>query len=138
MAGEQTASALVVKSLTASTGDVTGPEMRNDQFRGGDFIVEQTAQGSTLAFVTVKIQGRIAASSTTWYTVGTIDPATTAVFRKRLRIYPGASTANDSTALQPSPAPYTLNEFLPPIWRFTSTNSGTVSVTWSLTANLYA
>ena len=122
---------------SASRGDTNSVDYTNDQFLGGDFIVDQTVQGSTTAFVSVKIQGKITGTAT-YYTVGTITPATAATFSKRLRIYPGASTVNDSTALQPSPAPYTLNEFLPPVWRVATTNISTSAVTFSVVANLYS
>lgn len=117
---------------STARADYTGPDQKNDQFRGGDFILRQTAQGSTTAFVTVKIQGRVY-GSTEYYNIATITPATAAAFSKRVRIYPGASTAGNSTGLDPA----VLNEFLPPVWRVTSTNASTSSVTWSLTGHLY-
>ena len=115
-----------------SRADFTGPDLKNDQFRGGDFFVEQTAQGSTTAFVTVKIQGKVP-GSTTYYTLATVSPSTTVTWSKRVRIYPAASTALNSTGLDPT----VLNEFLPTIYRVTSTNASTSSVTWACSASLF-
>ena len=117
---------------SAARADSTGRWYKNDQFRGGDFFVKQTAQGSTTAFVTVKLQGRVP-GSTEAYTIATISPSTTAAFTKRLRVYPGASTALNSTGLDPT----VLNDFLPGIWRVTSTNASTSTVTFSVSAHLF-
>lgn len=131
----------LVTSLTilesASRSDVTTQDYKTPNYRGAEFIVNQTAQASTTAFPTISIQGRIA-GTTSYYTITTMTPATAVPNSKRLRIYPGASTANDSTGLQPSAAPYTINEALPAIWRVKSTNVSTSACTFSLTANLIA
>lgn len=119
---------------STSRGDVTTRDYVNDQFRGGDFIVDQTAQGSTVAFASVKLQGRIPGTTSYW-TVGTIAPATSAAFQRRLKIYPGASTALDSTGLV---AAATVNDFLPSIFRIASTNVSTSAVTFSVSAQLFA
>lgn len=124
-------SLVIFESL--ARGDTVGRWIENDQFRGGDFFVKQTAQGSTLAFPTVKIQGRVP-GTTEAYTVVTIAPATAAAWTKRCRIYPGASTALNSTGLDPT----VLNDFLPGIWRVTSTNASTGTVTFSVSAHLFA
>lgn len=126
------ASSLVILPSEAR-GDVVGRWIENDQFKGGDFFVRQTAQGSTLAFPTVKIQGQVP-GSTEAYTVTTILPATAAAFTKRVRIYPGASTGLNSTGLDP----VVLNDFLPGVWRITSTNASTGTVTFSVSAHLFA
>ena len=128
----KSASSLVILP-SESRGDATGRWIENDQFRGGDFFVRQTAQGSTLAFPTVKIQGQVP-GSTEAYTVITITPATAAAFTKRVRLYPGASTSLNSTGLDPT----VLNDFLPGIWRVTSTNTSTSPVTFSVSAHLFA
>lgn len=132
MADKRVTSLVIAPST--SRGDFTSSDIVNDQFRGGDFIVDQTAQGSTLAFVSVKLQGRIPGTTKYW-TVGTISPATTATFQRRLKVYPGASTALDSTGLL---AGVTVNDFLPAIWRIASTNVSTSACTFSLSAQLYA
>ena len=119
---------------SASRTDTTTQDYVNDQFKGGDFIVDQTVQGSTIAFVSVKLQGRIPGTTAYW-TVGTISPATTATFRRRLKVYPGATTAIDSTGLV---ATVTVNDFLPAVWRIATTNVSTSAVTYSISANLYA
>lgn len=116
-----------------SRGDYTSPTFRNDSYKGGDFFVDQTAQGSTTAFVQVKIQGLVP-GTTSWYTLATISPATSAAWTKRVRVYPGASTGLNSTGLDPT----VLNEFLPPTYRVTSTNVSTSAVTWSCGVNLFA
>lgn len=118
---------------SASRNDTTTRDFTTSDFRGAEFFVKQTAQGSTLAFVSVKVQGRVP-GTTEYYTVGTISPATTATFTKRLRIYPGASTALNSTGLDPA----VQNDFLPPIWRIASTNVSTSACTFSVSANLFA
>src|SRR3990167_6904078 len=107
----------LVIAPSTSRGDFTTQDYHNDQFRGGDFIVDQTAQASTLAFVSVKLQGRIPGTTKYW-TVGTISPATTATFNRRLKVYPGATTGLDSTGLV---AAVTVNDFLPSVWRVAST-----------------
>lgn len=130
-----------VTSLTIlaseSRGDTTTRDFQTPHYKGAEFIVNQTAQGSTTAFVSATIQGKIA-GTTSYYNIGILSPATSAAFSKRLRIYPGASTALDSTGLQPSAAPYSINEHLPAIWRVKSTNVSTSAVTYSITANLLA
>lgn len=126
------AESLVILPST-SRGDTTTMDYENNRWRGADFFVKQTAQGSTLAFASVKIQGRVP-GTTEYYTLGTISPATAATFTKRLRIYPGASTALNSTGLDPT----VLNDFLPSIWRVASTNVSTSSVTFSVSAHLFA
>lgn len=132
---------IAVSSLTilesASRGDTTTRDFQTPHYKGAEFILNQTAQASTVSFANAVIQGRIA-GTTSYYTIGTMTPATAATFSKRLRIYPGASTALDSTGLQPSAAPYTINEHLPAIWRVKSTNASTSAATFSLTANLLA
>ena len=133
-AGKRVASIVVLPS--ESRVDTTSPEFINDQFRGAEFIVRQTAQGSTIAFVSVKVQGKVV-GSTQYYTVATITPATSPAFTKRLVLYPGASTANNSTTLEPAAAPYVANEFLPARWRVTSTNASTSAATFSVSADLY-
>lgn len=129
-----------VTSLTilpsASRADTNSVDYVNKKYIGAEFIVQQTAQGSTTAFVSVKVQGKIP-GTTSYYTVGTITPATSATFSKRMKIYPGASTALDSTGLQPAPAPYAVNDYLPAIWRISSTNVSTSAVTYSVSVNLY-
>jgi hypothetical protein len=129
---EKLAGNLVILA-SESRSDTTSRAIENDQFRGGDFFVRQTAQGSTTAFVSVKLQGQVP-GSTEWYTIGTISPATTATFTKRLRVYPGASTALNSTGLDPT----VLNDFLPSIFRVASTNVSTSAVTFSVSAHLFA
>ena len=116
-----------------SRADTTSPEFVNDQFKGADFFVDQTVQGSTTAFVSVKVQGKIP-GTTKWWTVGTIAPATAATFQRRLRVYPGATTALDSTGVIAT----AVNESLPSIWRVATTNVSTSAVTFSVSANLYA
>ncbi len=118
---------------STSRGDTTTRDYTFDEFRGADFFVKQTAQASTLASVSVKIQGKVP-GTTEYYTLATISPATAATFTKRLRIYPGASTALNSTGLDPT----VLNELLPATWRIASTNVSTSAVTFSVSANLYA
>lgn len=120
---------------SAARADYTGPDIPNTKYIGADIIVNQTAQATTDAFVTVKVQGKIP-GTTSYYTVATITPATSASFSKRLKIWPGASTALDSTGLQPSPAPYAVNDYLPSVLRITSTNAAT-TVTFSVSANFY-
>ena len=71
-----------------SRTDTTTRDFTNDPFRGADFYVDQTVQGSTLAFVSVKLQGKIPGTTKYW-TVGTIAPATAGTFQRRLRVYPG-------------------------------------------------
>ena len=132
--GKRVTSLVIIAS--ASQGDVTSPEFLNDQFRGGQFILRQTAQGSTISFANAKIQGNVV-GTTQWYTVGTITPATAATFTKRLILYPGASTALNSTTLEPLAAPYAANEFLPAKWRVTSTNASTSAATFSVSCDLY-
>lgn len=131
MAGKTVTSLVILAS--EARGDVVGRWIENDQFKGGDFFVKQTAQGSTTAFATVKIQGQVP-GTTEAYTVATIAPATAAAFTKRVRIYPGASTALNSTGLDPT----VLNDFLPGIWRVSSTNASTSAVTFSVSAHLFA
>lgn len=118
---------------SASRTDTNSRDIENDQFRGGDFFLRQTAQGSTIAFVSAKIQGKVP-GSTEYYTIATISPSTTATFTKRVRIYPGASTALNSTGLDPT----VLNDFLPSIWRVATTNVSTSAVTFSVSAHLFA
>lgn len=129
---EKTVTSLVVLPSEAR-GDVVGPWITNDQYRGGDFFVKQTAQGSTLAFPTVKIQGQVP-GSTEAYTITTITPATTPTWTKRVRVYPGASTALNSTGLDPT----VLNDFLPGVWRVSSTNASTGTATFIVSAHLFA
>lgn len=132
MAADKVVGNLVIAE-SAARNDSTGRWIENDQFRGGDFFVRQTAQASTTAFVQVKIQGRVP-GSTEAYNIATIAPATTATWTKRVRVYPSASTALNSTGLDPT----VLNEFLPSEFRFTSTNAGTGTVTFSVSAHLFA
>lgn len=115
-----------------SRADTTTQDYANDQFKGIELYVDQTAQGSTTAFVSVKLQGRIP-GTTKYYTVGTISPATAATFQRRLRVYPGATTALDSTGVVAT----SVNEYLPAIWRVATTNVSTSAVTFSVSANLY-
>lgn len=124
-------SLVILPSL--SRADTTDRDYVNDSFRGADFFVNQTAQGSTIAFVSVKLQGRVT-GTTEYYTVTTISPATTATWTKRVRVYPGATTALNSTGLDPT----VLNDFLPGIWRIASTNVSTSAVTFSVSAHLFA
>lgn len=138
MADKLAASLTIIPS--ANQGDVISPTFTNDQFRGGEFILRQTAQSSTSSFANANIQGLVP-GTTQWYTIGTITPATAATFTKHLTIYPNASTANDSTTLQPSAAPYAINGFLPNTWRVSSTNTAattSATATFSISANLYA
>ena len=109
---------------------------RPDQHRGGEFILRQTAAATTVSFANANIQGNVP-GTTQWYTIATITPATAATFTKHLTIYPGASTVNDSTALQPAAAPYVINGLLPNRWRIPSTNVSTSAATFSVSANLY-
>ncbi len=132
MASDRLVTSLVILP-SASRADENSRDYVNDQFRGGDFFVQQTAQGSTLAFVSVKLQGKVP-GSTEYYTLATISPATSAAFTKRLKIYPGASTVSDSTVLSQA----VVNDFLPGIWRIASTNVSASNVTYSVSANLYA
>ena len=126
-----TTTSLVILPST-SRGDTTTRDHVNDQYTAADFIVDQTAQGSTVAFVSVALQGRVL-GTTKYYTVGTISPATAATFTRRLKVGPQATTALDSTALVTT----TVNEALPPVWRIASTNVSTGTVTYSVTANFY-
>lgn len=115
-----------------SRGDTTTRDYETPRFSAADIFVRQTAQGSTTAFVSVKLQGRVP-GSTEYYTVATVSPSTTAAFTRRLRVRAGGSTALDSTALTTT----TVNEALPAIWRIASTNVSTSAVTYSVSANLY-
>ncbi len=135
MADKACVSLIILPS--ASQADVTSREFVNDQFKGGEFILRQTAAATTVSFANANIQGNVP-GTTQWYTIGTIVPATAQIFTKHLTIYPGASTVNDSTALQPAPTGYVINGFLPNRWRVTSTNVSTSAATFSLSANLYA
>ena len=121
---------------SGARGDINTRDYVNDAFRGGEFIVNLTAQGSTDAFPTIKIQGKIG-DTTSYHTVGTITPATSTAFTKRLVIYPEATTALRSTEMEPAPTPHVVNEFLPPVWRASSTNSAG-GCTYGLFVNLYA
>lgn len=132
MAADKLVASLVILP-SESRGDTTTRDYVNDQFRGGDFFIDQTAQGSTIAFVSAKLQGRVP-GTTQYYTLATISPATAAAFTKRLRVYPGASTALNSTGLDPT----VLNDFLPGIWRIASTNASTSPTTFSVSAHLFA
>ena len=126
-----TTTALVILPST-SRGDTTTRDYVNDSYSAAEIFVDQTAQASTVAFVSVKLQGRVL-GTTQYYTVGTISPATAATFTRRLRVGPLATTALDSTALVTT----TVNEPLPPVWRIASTNVSTAAVTFSVSANLY-
>lgn len=131
MADKQSVSLTILPS--ESRTDTTTPDQVNDQFRGGEFFVDQTAQGSTDAFVSVKLQGKIPGTTKYW-TVGTISPATAATFQRRLRVYPGASTVSDTTGIVTT----VVNDSLPPVWRIATTNVSTSAVTFSVSANLFA
>lgn len=132
MASDKLVSADVILA-SASRGDTNTRDFNNDSYAGADFFVDQTAQGSTTAFVSVKIQGKIP-GTTIYNTIATVSPATTPTWTKRVRIYPGASTSLDSTGITTS----TINEFLPPIWRIATTNVSTSNVTFSVSAYFYA
>ena len=122
-----------------ATADPLSPDIQNDHFRGAEIILHQTAQSSSQAFPTLTVQGKIP-GTTSYYKIGTLAPATAATYTKRLVIYPGRTTALDSTALSTG-AITQINDFLPPVWRVKSTHAGTstaATVTYSVTANLYA
>ena len=133
MASDKAVASLTILPSEARQ-DAFSQEFVNDQFRGGDFFIRQTGGASTASFVSVKLQGKVP-GSTEWYTVATVAPATSTAFTKRLRVYPGASTALNSTGLDPT----VQNDFLPGIWRIASTNVGTTgTVTWACSAHLFA
>lgn len=133
MADKRATSLLILPS--ASRDDTNTQDFKNDQFVGGDFFVDQTVQGSTLAFVSVKLQSKIPGTTKYW-TVGTVSPSTTATFQKVLSVSPGNSTflEGETTGITGT----LINGYLPGIWRISSTNISTSAVTFSVSANLYA
>lgn len=128
------ASLVILPSL--SRADTNSQDFLNSRFRGCEIMVNQTAQASTLGFIRVRLQGRVP-GTTQYYNVGTVNPATTVAWVRRLRVYPGATTALDSTGIGAG-VQATVNEFLPGIWRITSTGVGVGAVTFSVTANLFS
>lgn len=132
MPSDKAVTSLVVME-SASRGDAFSQEFVNDSFRGCDLFLRQTAQASTIAFASIKLQGRVP-GSTEWYTVAAVSPTTAVPFTKRLRVYPNASTALNSTGLDPA----VQNDFLPGIWRVASTNVSTSACTFSVSGHFFA
>lgn len=108
--------------------DYTGADIQNPSYRGARFYFDVTAAASTIAFAVFKIQGKIA-GTTKYHTLATISGTTVQVQTMKALLYPGASTASTK---------YTdvCSDFLPKVWRITSTNTSTSSVTWSASVDL--
>lgn len=123
---------LIVPS--AANVDTTLPDQVNESFRGMRLIINISGGSTASTKPTFKLQGKPYGGST-YYNLWTAQ-ATTAVQVIKVLMYPGASTVDKSTA-----AAYTkiINDFVPSVWRFASTNLGAGSAglaTWSAAVDL--
>lgn len=128
--GSRDVTAYVV-APSAARGDFTGNDQVNPGYKGGHFLFRSVAgAGSTAAFPTWKIQGRVV-GTTNYFTLATVTPTTLSTQQRWVALYPGLSTSGNG-----ADADFIVNNTLPHIWRITSTNASTGTPTWLCSVHL--
>lgn len=121
--------ASLVIAPSGARQDYTSQDIVNPSYVGARFYFDVTAANSTLAFIQFKVQGKIV-GTTKYHTLFTLAGTTVQVQTMKALLYPGASTTSTQYA-------DVRSDFLPPVFRITSTNTGTTgTVTWSASVDL--
>lgn len=120
---------ILQKTILASalrTATATSNEFVTNRKRGARFTLDITAEDGTIT-LTPKVQAKDHLTGTFVDIPDLIFAATTATGTTQLVIYPGiAETANVS-----------VSDVMPEVFRVVATMSGTTSMTYSISAELY-
>lgn len=118
--------------------DLTGIDQKSLGNRGGYFTLTRSlTPGSTDAFPIVRLQGKIAGTTSYFEFFRFVNASTSQAEETTVLIHPDASTFGTAGS--------TTNEFtaatmrampLPAVWRVFSTNTSTGQPIWGLSANL--
>lgn len=123
----------VVILPSASRGDTNSADLKNHGYAGGVFTFDLTATATTATTPSFKVEGKVP-GTTKYYRIATVTSTANSGVH-RVVVYPGASTANASTA--GVVAQELVSQPLPFEFRVGSTGTGsTAAMTYSAAVDL--